>query len=501
MESREKVPLGVVVGESKPHYFHFLASRSVATGEYVVVDSPTGRLLGLSENSTTKSLMLEQVQNFASAIEAKRATAKNPRDRSYLSAVRVVGQLDELKGGRVVLPSLPPEPGAEVEEADPTEVAAVFERKGTQWVAVGKLLRNEKVPVSVNLDAVASRHLAILAQTGGGKSNLMAVLAKRIAAVKGTLIVFDYHGEYGGLGIANLVHAEAKVNPRRLDSDRLADLVDVRESAEVQRSILSGALTDDVRKEKDFWGQLEVEIDKEGERQKKAGTASRLKDIIELALKRMKSVIDPDIGDEIDQIRPGSVNVLNMLEFTERQANVAISHYLEEILEDRKKATRSSDSKVRFKAPLICAIEESHAFIPNNGDTDTKRIAAKVAREGRKFGMGLVIISQRPRRVDADVISQMGSLAIMKLTNPDDQNHIREASDSISEDLVRNLPSLNVGEAVLIGDWVNIPAVVKVEHVKEKSTGADISATALWAEQAKMKGVARESTKNTLDLG
>lgn len=501
MESSSPLPLGVVVGEARPHRFHFLARRAVAAGEYVTVDSPAGRLLGLAEDSTTKSLLLEQINNFDSAIEAKKAAAMNPRDKNYVASVRVVGRIDRLKEGQVVIPSLPPEPGADVEEAESGEIEAIFDRKGREWVEIGTLLRSESVKVAVNLDKVASRHLAVMSVTGSGKSNLLALLAKRVAAVRGTMIVFDYHGEYSGLGIPNLVHAEAKVNPRYVDSDKLADLVDVRENADVQRSILNRALTEEVRKDKDFWKSLQAEVTKAGVEIKKPGTAARVQDIIDLALKRMKSVLDPDVGDELDQIRTSNVNILNMLEFTERQANAAISHYLEEILDDRKKATRSTGAqKIRFPTPVICAIEESHTFIPNDRDTDTKFVAAKVAREGRKFGMGLVIISQRPRRVDADVLSQMGSLAIMKLTNPEDQKHIRDASESVSEDLLRNLPSLNVGEAVLLGEWVNIPAVVKFEHVKEKTAGADISATSLWAEASKVKTVARESTRSAIKL-
>ena len=88
----------------------------------------------------------------------------------------------------------------------------------------------------------------------------------------------------------------------------------------------------------------------------------------------------------------------------------------------------------------------------------------------------------------------------MKLTNPEDQNHIREASEAISEDLLRNLPSLNLGEAVLLGEWVNIPSVVKIDHVMEKKTGADISASSLWASEHKLKQVAVESTRDSLVL-
>jgi uncharacterized protein len=495
--------LGVVVGQTKPYQFHFLARRPVSMGEYVTVDSPEGRLLGLAEDSATRSDLLDKIGNFQTAVEAKKVASRNTRDKSYVASVKVVGLIEALKKGRAILPSLPPEPGSDVMEAESGEIEDVFDRKGHEWVQVGSLLRNQKVRVSVNVDKVASRHLAILSVTGSGKSNLLALITKKVSELRGTMILFDYHGEYSELAIPNAIHVDAKINPRHVDSDQLADLLDVRENAEVQRTVLSKAFTDDVKGDKEFWKALLTSIGliEENEKQYKKA-AARLADIVKMAMRRMKSVIDPDIGEVLDQLKASKINILNMIEFTEKQANAAISYYMDEVLDDRKRATRKSgdDQKVRFETPVVCAIEEAHAFIPAEGDTDTKYIASKVAREGRKFGMSLIVVSQRPRRVDQDVLSQMGSFAVMKLTNPEDQGHVREASEAISEDLLQNLPSLNVGEAVLLGEWVNIPAVVKVDHVPEKTTGADISATELWASAQKMKAVAKESTRGAIKL-
>jgi DNA helicase HerA-like ATPase len=94
----------------------------------------------------------------------------------------------------------------------------------------------------------------------------------------------------------------------------------------------------------------------------------------------------------------------------------------------------------------------------------------------------------------------MGSFAIMKLTNPEDQNHIREASEGISDNLLKNLPSLNIGEAILLGEWVNIPSIVKIDHVLEKRIGTDTSATSLWESEKKFKEIAIESTKDSMIL-
>ena len=497
MESRPEL-VGIVVGQTKPHYFHFLAKRAISMGEYVTVDSPAGRILGLTEDSTTRSDLLDKMSDFTTASEARKVAIKNTRDKSYNASVKVVGLLDQLRGGKVVLPSLPPEPGSEVFEARGEEISEIFDRKERQWAPIGNLLRNSGVRVAVNMDKVASRHLAILSVTGSGKSNLLALIVKQVASLQGTMVVFDYHGEYSELDIRGVVHAEGKINPRFVSADQLADLCDMRENAEVQRTVLGKALTEEVRASVNFWDSLISNVRKIGANEKQyTRVAPRVEDIIQIAVKRMRAVVDPEIGDVLDQIKASKVNILNMLEFTERQANAAITYYLEEILDDRKRAMRSrgEEAKIRFRTPIICAIEEAHAFIPADQNSDTAYIASKVAREGRKFGMSLIVVSQRPRRVSQDVLSQMGSFAIMKLTNPEDQTHVTEASEAISEDLLQNLPSLNTGEAVLLGEWVNIPAVVKLDLVVEKKTGSDISATTLWADQQAMNQVARESTK------
>ena len=82
---------------------------------------------------------------------------------------------------------------------------------------------------------------------------------------------------------------------------------------------------------------------------------------------------------------------------------------------------------------MLVAIEEAHVFIPKDEDTDTKYFASKVAREGRKFGLGLVIVSQRPRGIDANILSQMGSLAVMRMIQQDDQMHISTSSDATQQ--------------------------------------------------------------------
>jgi len=507
----ENEPLGIIVGEAQPHKFAFLAKRGVKVGEYVVVEFPEGPVLGMVEASIARSSLINAVDNYFDALEGRRIALKNKRDKSYIAYVKTMGLLEDLKKGTVTIPSLAPEPGSEVKEADNSVLEEVFCRKGEQWSIVGTLLRNREVSVSVNIDKLASRHLAILAATGGGKSNLLALLAKKISKINGTMVIFDYHGEYVELDIPNVRHGIAKINPRLMDPEELADLLDVSESSSVQRSVLSRALNEKVLNAKDFWKALceslnEIRDKMESEKNRQeVRAAERLIDIINLALKRIGAILDPDISDPLDQIKPYHINVLDMSELTERQADIIAAYYLEEILGDRKRARRlkmskEKDGMVRFMEPVVCAIEEAHVFIPSDErrNTKTKYIASKIAREGRKFGVSLIVVSQRPSKLDQDVLSQMGSFAVMRIIQPRDQNYIINVCEMVSEDLASYLPSLNVGEALLLGQWVNLPSIVKIEKVEEKVMGADISAVKEWTERVEISEIAKVNTSELI---
>ncbi len=158
----------------------------------------------------------------------------------------------------------------------------------------------------------------------------------------------------------------------------------------------------------------------------------------------------------------------------------------------RGKRRAHPNRRPRFPAPVLVAIEEAHVFIPKDEDTDTKYFASKVAREGRKFGLGLVIVSQRPRGIDANILSQMGSLAVMRMIQQDDQMHVSAASEALSRDLIDQLTSLNPGEAIFAGQWVNLPTFVKVDEVKERKIGGDQKAVEQWRQLGSSKAADRQ---------
>ena len=116
------------------------------------------------------------------------------------------------------------------------------------------------VGARVNIDKVVSRHLAVLAMTGMGKSNLVSLLAKEIARINGTMVIFDYHDDYSTLdmGANNINLLDGRINPRLLSADKLAEVVEIQENASNQMHVLRMAFTEEVKQQKDddFWNSL-----------------------------------------------------------------------------------------------------------------------------------------------------------------------------------------------------------------------------------------------------
>jgi DNA helicase HerA-like ATPase len=503
------------VGVARPDYVAFEARRPVSIGEYVILKYGKGKVLGLVERSSIASDALGgNIRNFEEASESRMVAAANRHDKSYKGNVRILGYLEELKRCKAIIPALPPEPGTQVYEATAADLTTIFAPEASQWLKIGSLLRNSEVDAKVNVDKVVSRHLAILAMTGMGKSNLVSMLAKEIAKVSGTMVIFDYHDDYSTLEMGRINLMPAKINPRMLPADKLAEVIEIQENASNQIHVLREALTEDVKQRKgdDFWDSLEAGVRAVGAQEKHyREAAAKVGDKIDYVRKKFSNILDPGMADPLAMIKNGKINVVNLVELTEKQANVSVSYYLEELLDDRKRATRQGKTRSptqqevkappRFTAPVLVVIEEAHIFIPKDEKTETKYFASKVAREGRKFGLGLVIVSQRPRSIDANILSQMGSLAVMRMIQQDDQAQVSAASEALSRDLIEQLPSLNPGEAVFAGQWVNLPAFVKADEVKERKIGGDQKAVEQWSQLAAMKEAGRETSDSYVPSG
>ncbi len=135
--------------------------------------------------------------------------------------------------------------------------------------------------------------------------------------------------------------------------------------------------------------------------------------------------------------------------------------------------------------PLLVILDEAHRFLPEGTDTPAHRTFSRIAKEGRKYGVGLMIVSQRPSDVDPDVLSQCGTMLALRVTNPQDRHAV---SGSIPDDLgglTDLLPSLRTGEALVLGDALQVPSRVRVRKAIRKPVGEDPPLPEAWRREAR----------------
>lgn len=468
--------IGFVVGESKPYRAEVIASRPLAVGEYLYMEYYGYGVLTMVSSTTIGShVITSDIYDPRDVERIIKNIRGGERVYYYKGVVNILGHLD---GGspKLRIPPIPPPPGTEVVKAPKSFLAKVFSPEGDNYIKIGMLLREPSVDVRVDVNKIVSRHLGILAMTGMGKSNLVALIAKRVVEKHGTIVVFDYHGEYGSMSIPNVNIVKPKLNPRNMSLDELARLLNIPKNASRQRAALYECL-EGGHSNGDFFQSLRRCLQTKVVRY--GGSAQKIVDMITAYERYLRRILDENTDDVIDKIVLGAINVVDLSELYINQADAVLAHWLNRVLSARKEAMVSSGRRGLF-TPILLVIEEAHMFIPYDQATATKREAISIVREGRKFGVGLVIVSQRPRGLDPTVLSQLGNLAILKIVHPEDQSHIARYCEPVFQDIVDELPGLNIGEAVLLGEWVRIPTLARIDHVKEKTSGYDIDAVSIW---------------------
>jgi len=468
--------VGFVVGESKPYRAEVLAVRPLMIGEYLYMEYYGYGVLSMVSSTTIGSHVFTSEIFDPRDIERITKTVRGgERMYYYKGVVNILGYI-EGEESKLKIPPIPPPPGTEVVKAPATVLSKIFSPNKENYVRVGTLLREPSVEVRVDINKVVSRHLGILAMTGMGKSNLVALLAKRITEKRGTVIIFDYHGEYVSMTIPGLNVIKPRLNPRMLSLDEISRLLNVPKNATRQRATLFECL-ESFPNNGDFFQGLKRCL--QAKAVKFGVSAQKVLDMITAYEKYLRKILDESVEDVIDRLVIGSINVVDLSELHLHQADAVIAHWLNRLLSSRKEAVACGGRR-GLQVPVVAVIEEAHAFIPSDQETATKKAAISIAREGRKFGLGLVVVSQRPRGLDSTILSQLGNLAILRIAHPEDQNHISRYCEPVFQDVIDELPGLNVGEAILLGEWVKIPTLAKIDYVNEKISGFDIDAVAVW---------------------
>jgi DNA helicase HerA-like ATPase len=130
--------------------------------------------------------------------------------------------------------------------------------------------------------------------------------------------------------------------------------------------------------------------------------------------------------------------------------------------------------------PLLIVMDEAHRFLPEGRDSSTHRILNRVAKEGRKYGVGLNVVTQRPSEIDATILSQCGTMVALRTTNPSDRSRVAAAFPDDLGSLVDLLPSLRTGEALLVGEAMFVPSRVRVKLSGSPAASTDPDVAARW---------------------
>lgn len=408
-------------------------------------------------------------------------------------------QLDDFTNPRIV-----PEPGTEISLASDSDLEQYLtEAEPEEGSAfIGDLIHRppEQTEIHLPINAFASTHLSVLASTGSGKSYTASVLVEEMMQPdsRAAVLILDPHGEYGSLKEME----DTELGDKFRDSDDgYTPEVQILRPDDIQIRISELSLGDlfsviddpsDPQEQvlAEAWNQLQSEGDDYisiNQLQQKCDTVGQNKGLESSARAlewRIDKALDRDLFDHSNHLslpellEPGQCTVLQLDTMDLRDQQMLVSVLFRKINQERVAHEKGRDSDLEF--PVFALLEEGHRFAPADGDARSLPVLSTILSEGRKFGVGIGIISQRPSKIDDDVLSQCKTQVIMQIQNPLDQDAVKKGVEDVGEDLLSELPGLTPGQAVIAGDSVNTPFLARIRERYTEHEAESLEATELW---------------------
>jgi uncharacterized protein len=421
-------------------------------------------------------------------------------------SVDLTGEIWE-RDGRLVFTrgvSSYPAIGAVAHRIRAVDLAAVFAPPDRSAVAVGRLSQDQTIRAAVSVDELLSKHFSVLGSTGVGKSNSVALILHQVLRARPNLrvLLMDPHNEY-----ASSFHDMSEVvNPDdfslpfwlfRLEEisdvigrgrplpddefDLLSDLIPVCKAryASAAEARVSGSA---LRKESPepmnpgFTGDTPVPY--------------RMSDLLAAIEERLGALEQRNDRQHLKNLKFRIRSVVNDPRYRFMFAQRTIEDTMEEILgrlfripmdgkpitiiqlagfpSEMVSAMVSVLCRLAFdiglfsngSMPLLVVCEEAHRYVPADRDAGflpARRAIARIAREGRKYGVHLGVITQRPSELDPTVLSQCSTVFAMRLANEGDKAIIRNAISDAAASALTSLSALTIGEAIAFGEGIPTP--------------------------------------------
>lgn len=569
--------VGTLIGESTSREFRLAVTpEAVREQDIIAVDTELKQQDG--SNTPEKIRIWAKVQSIERLnplfpLESGHelaATRTNPFDtvlslsKEMVTAVcQVLGAepLDGSSGGKLNKLRYPAQPASSAYRPDSKDISRIVagkleqkENNKSPGLNIAHLSNRKEVDVPVDGHAIVTRHLAILAMTGAGKSWTARRIIEELAKKNYPIVIFDPHGDYTGL--SDIDSLKQKVNRYYAqfpifeeDSDTVAQIVsnlgyDLSPSmltrfADVFQAAKSFYL--DYSNEKKDWmkerisrpeqidkydikpnlwliaymaevGELVLRNSKETQGTKQTKQAKQTieqeaeneespkqelqnlgwpgfknysntdRSTLEAikkrtyaaakALSRMEQTnqkvartgAQPLPTDRKELVKYGNISIVSLAGYPEEFQATIYSIIADDLFEQRVRD--------ELKLPVVFLLEEAHNFVPAKANTSahqrSSNVTRQIAQEGRKFGVGLILISQRPSRLDETTLAMCNSYIIMRMVNPADQSFVRKVIESLGEEEIKMLPDLNNGEAILSGQFTSFPVLVQIKEPESK---------------------------------
>lgn len=359
-----------------------------------------------------------------------------------------------------------PKPGSIVKKVEDKKLAKILGLTET-GLNLGNII-GSKLPAKIRMSRLLQKHLALLAMSGAGKSNLAAVMIEELLDRKKeegriAVVVLDLHGDYKGFASS----------PEYSEKTIILDMSTVKISTkkitplnlELWTNVSKGALVEYFKIYKEFASQEDHSFEKLNELVKKSDAKSDTIISLENSLNELQ---DLDIFSSREEsltklVKNGELLILDFTNVdSEKKLQLLSSNYVKQLYSLRKK------EKI---PPLLLIVEEAHNYCPEKAESSkylARAILETVAREGRKFGFSLCIISQRPNRLSTTILSQCNSFCILRITNPNDTKRIQDSCEALDYSSVKRLTTLKVGEGLIVGEALNHPTFISIRERKSK---------------------------------
>jgi DNA helicase HerA-like ATPase len=488
MQQEKNDFIGLIYGDVGSTKFNFTVdSRNLRKFDYVAAPHEEGYVLAQVMDIKGYSDL-----KFEDAITIK-SNGSVPPIRSDISAfAEVIGYRD--KEGHLQAPRSPFEAGSQITLAREDLIRHVLglqaEKENGAYLG---LLKGHDLPVYLNIDSLVQKHICILAKTGGGKSYACGVLIEELLKKKIPLVIIDTHGEYISLGKPNKDKKDSKnmekfgIKPSDYNNQIVAYSplaqgegmthltlngmnLEGREILELLQAKLSGpqiaVLYQTIKELKEFKQIYSIrDIIEAVER-----TKSNARWNVIASLESLDSIgVFSDKGTSTEElVQKGKCSIINMRGVPPDIQDVVVARLTEELFKDRK---------VGKIPPFLFVVEEAHNYCPEHGigHAVSSSMLRTVASEGRKFGMGLCVVSQRPAKIDKNIISQCNTNIILKVTNPNDLKAIIQSVEGLTSQTYDEIQRLPIGVALISGASIQIPILVEIRTRETDHGGKSVT--------------------------